>query len=197
MYKELFAGVAILLTIMGFYPYIVGILRKTIQAHVFSWLIWALTTGIVFFAQVHDGAGVGAIPIGFSAVLTVFICIMAFYRRHDISITPLDWIFLSTALFAIPIWILNDDPMWAVILLTVIDLIGFLPTVRKIYHQPFSESHAFFALFAIRNLAVVGALQYYSITTALFPIAVALACLVLMLIMQVRRLQLQTPHHSQ
>ncbi|MFC7321666.1 hypothetical protein [Halobacillus campisalis] len=68
---------AIILTLIGFYPYIRDILRGTIKPHVFSWVIWSVVTLVVYFAQVQDGGGAGAWPIGISGVLTVYVAVLA------------------------------------------------------------------------------------------------------------------------
>jgi len=49
-----------------------------------------------------------------------------------------------------------------------------------------------FALFTARNLIVIMALENYSITTVLFPAAVAAACVLLMAMLVYRRLELAT-----
>jgi len=87
----------------------------------------------------------------------------------------------------LPIWYFTSDPMWAVVILTVIDLLGFGPTIRKSYSQPQSESLGFFALFATRNLIVIMALENYTIATVLFPAAIAFACLFLITLIVYRR----------
>ena len=77
--------------------------------------------------------------------------------------------------------------MWAVIILTGVDLLGFGPTVRKSYFQPHSESLVFFGLFAVRNAVVIVALEHHSLTTVLFPAAIGAACLGLIALLIVRR----------
>ncbi|MDD2701547.1 MAG: hypothetical protein PHH36_09945 [Sideroxydans sp.] len=75
-------------------------------------------------------------------------------------------------------------------MLTVVDLLGFGPTLRKVYVAPHSESLGFFGLFAVRNSIVVIALENYSVATVLFPAAIAAACVLLMLLVAFRRRQL-------
>ena len=82
-------------------------------------------------------------------------------------------------LSALPVWMLTAEPLYAVIILTLIDLSGFLPTLRKIHREPYSESVIFFALFAVRNLLVLLALEHYSAVTILFPALTGLACLII------------------
>jgi hypothetical protein len=186
-YKEILSAVATLMTFVAFYPYLRGILGGTVTPHVFSWVIWAATTLVVFFAQVQSGGGVGAWPIGISGGITAVIALLAYARRADASITRSDWLFFISALASLPLWYFTSDPMWAVVVLTAVDILGFGPTLRKAYAFPHSESPLFFALFAVRNFLVVLALESYSIATVLFPAAVAVACVLVIALIVVRR----------
>jgi hypothetical protein len=187
MSKEILSTLAIALTLALFVPYIRSILRGSIKPHAFSWIVWGLVTFTVFLAQLSDGAGVGAWPIGVSGVITFYIALLAYLKRGDTDITPTDWWFLIAALSAFPTWYLTADPLWAVVILTAADLAGFGPTIRRTYGQPHQESPWFYGLAAVRNLLVVLALEHYSMTTVLFPSAVGLACLLLAAMLVVRR----------
>ncbi len=186
-YKEFLSAVAITLTLVAFFPYIRSILNEKIKPHVFSWVIWGTTTFVVFLAQLEDGGGVGAWPIGVSGIITIFIAILAYVKRADIVITGIDWLFFITAISSLPLWYITDDPLFAVIVLTTVDILGFGPTVRKAYADPFSESLLFFSLFAARNSLVILALENYSLTTVLFPAVIAMACLLLIAMIVYRR----------
>lgn len=186
-YKEILSALAIGLTFMAFLPYIRSIIVGTIRPHVFSWVIWGLTTFIVFLAQIEDDGGVGAWPIGVSGVITLFVALLAYIKRADVIISRVDWLFFIGALSSLPFWYMTSDPLWAVVVLTIVDLLGFGPTLRKSYLQPHSESLLFFMLFAVRNIIVVVALEHYSITTVLFPAVIAAACLLVIGMISYRR----------
>jgi hypothetical protein len=186
-YKELLSALAIGLTLLAFFPYIRSILNDEIKPHVFSWIIWGTTTFVVFLAQLGDDGGVGAWPIGVSGVITIFIAFLAFIKRADITITGIDWLFFIAALSSLPLWYFTADPLFAVIILTVVDVLGFGPTVRKSYDYPHSESIFFFFLLFARNLIVIMALENYSVTTVLFPAVIAAACLLLVILIAYRR----------
>ncbi|MBN2605796.1 MAG: hypothetical protein JXR47_00530 [Thiotrichales bacterium] len=190
LYKEVSAAIAIFITFYAFIPYILSILSGKTRAHVFSWIIWGLTTLIVFFAQIEAKGGIGAIPIGISAGITLFIALLTYTKKNDSDITKTDWWFFILALASVPVWYFTSEPIWAVAILTLVDLAGFGPTLRKAYQFPHSESPLFFGLFFIRNLCVILALESYSITTVLFPAAIALACIMLISIIIIRRRQL-------
>lgn len=191
-YKELLSAVAIALTLIAFFPYIWSILKGETRPHVFSWIIWGSTTFVVFLAQLDDNGGVGAWPIGVSGCITLFIALLAYLKRADVAITRSDWLFLVAALSSLPLWYLTSDPLWAVAILTIVDVLGFGPTVRKAYALPHSESLVFFGLFTARNLIVIPALEHHSLTTVLFPAAIATACALLMAMVAYRRHVLAT-----
>ncbi|ORU93065.1 MAG: hypothetical protein A6F70_04585 [Cycloclasticus sp. symbiont of Bathymodiolus heckerae] len=185
--NQYLSAFAIGLTFYGFYPYIRSILNSTVKPHVFSWVIWGSTTLIVFFAQLKAGGGVGAWPIGVSAIITCYVAYLAYTKKGDIHIKRIDWVFFILALSSLPLWYLTADPLWAVIILTMVDILGLLPTMRKAYEKPYEESIPFFVIIAVRNTIAVVALEVYSVTTILFPATVAVFCLLLIMIIGYRR----------
>ena len=146
-YKELLSAAAIALTLAAFYPYIRDILRGSIKPHVFSWVIWGITTVVVFLAQLQAKGGAGAWAIGVSGSITCFIALLAYIKRADVAITRMDWVFFMLALLSLPLWYVTADPLWAVILLTLLDLLGFGPSFRKAHAAPHSESLFFSGCF--------------------------------------------------
>lgn len=185
--KAVASGAAFVLTFVLFVPYIQSIRARTTIPHVLSWAIWGFGTLVVCAAQLADGAGIGAWPIGFSACITCYIAVLAYRVRDAITITRNDWLLLGLAAAAIPAWAMTTDPFWAVFFLTLADLLGFGPTIRKAYAQPYQEHAGFFALGALRNVLVLIALENYSWTTTLFPAAVGVSCLLVALFLYIRR----------
>ena len=185
--EELFSAVAMALTFIAFYPYIRAILKGRTRPHVFSWFIWAAVTFTVATAQLAGGAGVGAWPIAVSGLITGGVALLALSKSADTSIHRMDWIFLALAFPALPLWWLTADPLAAVLILTSVDLLGFGPSIRKAWALPHEENALFFTLGAIRNGFVILALEHYSWTTALFPAAVGVACLIFVGLILIRR----------
>ena len=186
--KETFGLLALILTFAAFMPYYLSIWRGNTKPHVFSWCIWGAGTVMVCTAQLADGAGIGAWPIGVSGLLTFGVAILASMRSADLSIVKLDWVFLILALSALPLWFITSTPLSAVIVLTVVDLFGFGPSVRKAYHYPHEEKATFFLIAVFRNIFVIAALENYSWTTVLFPAVVGAACVIFVLLIMLRRM---------
>lgn len=187
MSKELLSAAGIALTLAIFLPYALSVHRGQTRPHVFSWVIWALGTFVVFLAQLAGGAGIGAWPIGVSGLITMAIAVLAWQRRGDLEITRSDRLFFAAALAALPCWLLTSDPLWAVAILTGVDLAGFGPTFGKAWRRPYEEPLWFYALGSLRNLLVLLALEHYSTTTVLFPAAVGVACVALVILLAWRR----------
>jgi len=187
MYKELLSAVAIALTFIAFFPYIRSIQIGKTKPHVFSWIIWGSTTFVVFLAQLADKGGAGAWPIGVSGLVTLYVAVLAYIKKSDVTITRTDWLFFITAMMSLPLWYLSSDPLVAVVILTTVDVLGFAPTFRKAYAFPFEEKLAFFVLVAVRNVISILALANYSLTTVLFPAVTAIACLLFIVMVMYRR----------
>ena len=185
--KEFLSAIAIALTFIAFIPYIRSILQGKTKPHAFSWIIWAAVTFIVFLAQLADKGGAGAWPIGVSGIITLYVAILAYLKKSDHMITKTDWLFFILAMTSLPFWYFTSNPLWAVVILTTVDLLGFAPTFRKAYHYPYEEQLTFFVLISSRNLIAIVALENYSLTTILFPAATALACILFIQIVIVRR----------
>ncbi|NGP45578.1 hypothetical protein G4V62_11670 [Bacillaceae bacterium SIJ1] len=186
-YKEWISAIAILITIVGFFPYIRSIIRGVGKPHVFSWVIWGIATLVVFAAQLEDEGGAGAWPIGVSGAITLYVAMLAYLKRAEITVVRMDWMFLCLALASIPLWYVTSDPLIAVIIVSTMEVLGFGPTLRKSYSDPFGENLTFFILFFVRNVLAIVALENFSLTTLLFPVVASGACLVLLSVIITRR----------
>lgn len=178
---------SIALTFIAYAPYLATIRAGTTKPHFFSWLIWSITTTVVCFAQFSAEGGAGAWPTGVSAAITVYVTWLAWALHRDISITRLDWLFLALALLSLPAWFLSADPLWSVLILTAVDVLGFGPTLRKGWQEPWQEGLLFYFLFAVRSGLSVLALENRNLTTLLFPVAMVLCCLVVCVLLWWRR----------
>src|SRR5262245_55908572 len=112
--KETFAALAALLAIAGNVPYVVDILKGRVQPHAYTWFVWTIVSGIVFFGQVAKGAGIGALPTAASEIFTLIIFLLSLKYGFR-GITRSDTIFLVIALGGIVPWLLTNDPTISVV----------------------------------------------------------------------------------
>lgn len=168
--KTIIGFIAVVLTFVGYTPYIRDIFKGTTKPHVFSWFIWIITTAIIYALQVVSGAGPGSwVTLSLVAIM-VFIFILSI-KNGSKTITRIDIFFLVLALLALPLWLIVKQPTLSITLLTTIDILGFVPTIRKSWNQPHSETLSFYVITTFRHGLSVFALENYNLVTALYPVA--------------------------
>ncbi len=168
--KETVAIIASILAIFGNVPYLRDIIKRKIQPHPYTWLVWSIVSCIIFFGQVAKGAGIGALPTAASEVFTIII--FFFSLQHGFkNIKKIDTLFLIIALLGIIPWLLTNDPTISVIIAVSIDLVAFMPTIRKTFLHPETESPILYGTNVLRHILMLISLKAYNIATTLHSIA--------------------------
>jgi hypothetical protein len=179
--KELLGLAGIAVDFGSIFPYIVAILKGTKKPHSFTWVIWGLTTSIIFASQLSESAGPGSWVMGCSAGLSFLIAALSYWKNPRLHITRLDWVFFLAALGSLPLWHFTSTPLWSVVFLCGIDSMGYVPTLRKAYVLPHEESFMLFVLQIIKGVLAIAALDVYSLTTVLFPAVITVMNALLLL----------------
>src|SRR3989339_1216413 len=169
-FKNILGIVATILVFFGYIPYIRDIVKGKTKPHVYSWFIWGFVTLIAFALQLSDKAGSGAFVTLAAAIMCFVVIIFGFIYKSKVKIVKSDTIFLIFAIISLGLWLIAKQPVLSVILTVIIDLLGFAPTIRKSWNNPFSETLTFYYLNSIRFGLAIIALQKYSLLTALYPI---------------------------
>lgn len=164
--KEILASIAVVVAIIGNIPYLRDVITKKIQPHPYTWLIWTIVSAVTFFGQVAKGAGVGAIPTGVAELFTVVIFLFSLQYGFK-NIKRKDTYFLIVALLGLIPWILTKDPTLSVIIVVGIDVVAFVPTLRKTYAHPKTETPILYSMNVLRHILTLFSLQTYNIATTL------------------------------
>jgi hypothetical protein len=168
--KEWLGLISVVLTFVAYFPDLWLQIRKKINLHMFSWIIWGLANGVAFLGQRSDDAGAGSWAAGTMSLLC-FIIVGLSCSRAEKNITKSDGLALVISAFIFPVWYLTSDPLGAVLLATAIDVIGTYPTARKSFAKPFSESLTAWSLSAFRAFVTLLALENYTVVTITYPVA--------------------------
>ena len=187
--KQSIGILAIVLTVLGYTPYVRDVLAGKTRPHAFTWLVTGLLTGISFFAQAANGAGLGAWVTGLGAIGSVGIFLLAFWYGER-RIVAADWVCLAGAAAALALWVITDDPLLSLVLIICTDLFGFAPTVRKSWLRPHEETVSVYLLTALRFSLAIAAMGSYSIVTWLYPAYIAAVTCSLSVLLIVRRRQI-------
>lgn len=169
--KELLAIVATILIVVAYVPYIRDILKGKTRPHVYTWFVSGLVTFIAFGLQLSDGAGWGAVPTFVAALAGFMIFILSFSQSKRATITRSDTFFFVMALAATALWLIADQPVLSVIIVTLVDILAFVPTFRKSWQKPDQETLSTYLVNMLRFSISTIAVQHYSFVTVLYPLS--------------------------
>ena len=171
--KTLLTVVAILFALLAYINYFRDIFRGKTKPHAFTWLVWCTMSTVAFFSQVIDGCGVGTWVLAFTAIVDLIIFTLAIYKgKTDIS--NVDWFCLMGAFLGVSLFTFNNDPPMSLIIISAVDIIGFIPTVRKSLIRPYEETVVTFGFTSLKYLFAIMALENYTFITVYYPSVVAL-----------------------
>lgn len=142
---EAWGALATLVVIAGYWPYIISFAKGGAKPHVFSWLLWGATSFVIFIGQVEGHAGPGAWMMLANGVMAVFIglCALRWGERH---IEKNDWIAALTGATGLAAWLVTDHIIAALLVMALVDLMAFAPTMRKSWHKPEEENLPFYVI---------------------------------------------------
>lgn len=168
-YKFWLASIAVVMALYAYIPYLIGIFKGETKPHVFTWIIWSIVTSIAVVIQFIEGGGMGTWPTMAAAITCLFITLLAFkYGSKDIQ--KVDYFFLVASLSAIPLWIVTNNPLYSALLVTFIEIVAAIPTIRKSWHKPEEEVTSTYGINTVRYFLSIVALASFSISTVAYPV---------------------------
>ncbi len=184
--KIVSAVLSILIGVAAFIPYIRDIFLKQTKPHIYTWLIWSITQGVAVFGLWYGNGGPGSIELTIGTFL-VFLIFLFSLRHGTKDITISDTIVFIIALFAIAAWKLLHNPALAIFMVSAIDAFGYIPSYRKIWKEPHSETVLSWTLFAFGNLFAILALTEYNALTLTYLITITTCNFILVFLCLLRR----------
>lgn len=185
-FKFILAILSSIFAISCFIPYIVDIFKGTTKPHSYTWLIWAILQTIGAIAMLSGGAGIGVASLVIGAVLCGFVFILSlFYGTHNIKF--FDKVCLAGAFVAIGFYFFLHSALLSVLMVIIIDLIGFFPTLRKTYEEPNTETVSTYILSSISSFLALLALSIFTLTTSIYLISLVITNLICAFVILHRR----------
>lgn len=194
-FKLLLGSITVFLTIIAYIPYIKSIFDGKTKPHSYSWFVWSINTLVVALLQLSHGAGAGAFMTVTVEVMSLFIFVVSLTKYGNRDITRLDALFAFLALTALVLWLFVKQPLASTILILMVDIAAFVPTVRESWKNPYSEILTFYLINVFRFIITLFALESYSILTALYPSMWLLVNALFSLMLVTRRKSLLRRNH--
>lgn len=191
-YKTIISSIAVALAMGSYIPYFRDIAKGKTKPHTFSWLVWSLLHAIGFAASFIKGGGAGSWVTGAStlACSTVFIIAL---KKGETKLHPYDWFAMAGAFVALIFWWFTSEPTLSVILIALIDVLGFLPTFRKSYFNPFGETAITYLMGSVYFSLSLIALESYTIATWFYPASIIIVNTAFVSMLYIRKKAVRVP----
>lgn len=188
--KELIGGIAVVLTFLAYIPYYRDILKGKTRPHIYSWSLWALLTVLLVALQIEGGAGPATWVTAAAGLLCIGVVIFSL-KNGKRDITKSDTVVAILSLGAIFFWLIVDQPIISIILVILADMFAFVPTVRKSFNDPYSETLSLYVTNALRFGLALLAVEQYTFLSSSWIVAWICGNAGLALLLVVRRKQIK------
>lgn len=175
------------LNLIGSSSYVVHTVQGKTKPNRVSWLMWALAPMIALAAEIHADVGIQALLtfiVGFGPAM-VFAA--SFVNRKSVwKITKFDILCGVLSMMGVVAWLFTKDGDYAIAFVIIGDIFAAIPTLRKSYTNPETESYLVFLLASINAALVLLTIDNWNFATYAFPIYILAICLVLVWLIKLR-----------
>jgi hypothetical protein len=162
--------VAAILGVISFFPYFSSIFRGETKPQRATYGIWSFIGIVEVGSYVASGARATVLLPLVYLIGEIAIFVLSFKRGMG-GTNKLDFICLAGALMGIIGWVVTNNPHVALYLSIFASLCGFIPTVKKTYFLPRTESALSWGIAGVAatlNLLAVPHLELYLIVYPLY-----------------------------
>jgi hypothetical protein len=189
--KAAISAIAVFLTFAAYVPYYRDIIKGKTHPHVYSWSLWGLLTVLLVALQIKGGAGPATWVTAAAGLLCGGVVIFGLKDgKKDITVS--DTVVAVLSLIAIGFWLIADQPVISMLLVILADSLAFIPTIRKSWHKPYSETLSLYVTNAFRFFLALAAVETYSFLSASWIAAWAIANGLFSVMLVMRRRQVKT-----
>lgn len=184
--------VAIVASIIAFgnlIYYLIATHKGHTKPHLYTWLIWGIVTVVVAYTQFSSKGGAGSMITAIIAFNCFAIALLAYFKGEK-EFTLSDKLCLGGCIISIAIWPIFQAPLLSLVMVTIIDTLGFYPTLRKSYKNPHQENIISFSMYGFTYFLSLFALEKINLLTTLYPIAISTTAFGLVAFLIIRRKQL-------
>lgn len=168
-YHFIFGIIAATCSIVAETFYIPSILRHETKPNRASWIIWNITNIILLASYFSLGART-TILLPVIYCINGFIILILAIRYGVSSWSRLDFVAIFIAVCSLIIWFITKNPLTALLMNLVMDASGYLPTIRKSYIDPSSESLIAWSFIFLGTCFNLLAINVFSFGIIIYPI---------------------------
>lgn len=182
--------ISILLSIYGSYKYIYDTIKGTTRPNRVSQSLWAVAPLIGVGAAISSGADwMTTVRTFMAGFVPLMILIASFANKNGYwKTTKFDYFCGMFSIIALVLWLIIDLPVYAVLLAAIADLFAAVPTIKKSWTNPESETGIAYILSLISVLVILPTIKVFDIQNTAFQIYLILVNIIIIFSIYRRRI---------
>jgi len=127
--------------LLAAFAYIRSMFRSATNPNRMTWLMWAVAPFTATAAAVSKGVGWAVLPVFMSGFSPFLIFTASFFTKKAYwKLSSFDYLCGALSVSALVFWYLTDEPNVAIVFAMVSDAFAAVPTLRKAWNHPETES---------------------------------------------------------
>jgi hypothetical protein len=175
-----FVFLAAALSVVGAYGYIRDTLAGDTSPNRVTWSLWSVEGVMAFIVEIQQHVGLASTMTLMLGLIPCAVVAASFRNPHSVwKIGPFDIVCGTISVAGLVFWGFVNEPTVALVAFVVADQVAGLPTVRKSWLAPNTESPRVFFLGAINCAITLLTLKALTTAGGLFPACVLVGDLIM------------------
>lgn len=181
---------SIALSVYGSYNYIYDTLKGTTRPNRVSQSLWAIAPLIGVGAALSSGADWMTTVRTFMAGFVPFVIVIASFANKNgyWKTTRFDYLCGVFSVIALVLWLAADLPIYAVLLAATADFFAAIPTIKKSWTNPESETGIAYVMSLCSVLVTIPTIKVFDIQNTAFQIYLLVVNIILIVAIYRKRI---------
>ena len=166
------------LSLAGFAPYITAVLRQGARPNRATWWIWTVAGAIIFASYYSSGGGPSSWVAASYVLGPLAVALLSIWRGEG-GFSRLDSACLGATGLSLAAWTFTKNPLLSLSMNIVVDAAGALPTIKKTWLAPRSESLSAWLLFLLADVLNLFAVPDWRNWNVAYPLYLTTLALVI------------------
>lgn len=167
--KTIIGEIAGIINIVAYIPYVISIIKRETRPSIVTWWIWAALEVMLSVSYIMSGAeSTKWLPIAsFFGMFLVAILSLKYGKK---SWTTIDATCLAGAILGIMVWIFFGNPVVALAVFLIVDMLAIIPTIVKSWDDPYGEDLFAWIITFLSGAFNIFAIERWTSSIAMLPL---------------------------
>ncbi|MES2315334.1 MAG: hypothetical protein V4486_01210 [Patescibacteria group bacterium] len=183
MLPEYTIFIGVILFITGYYIYTRDMFKGATRPNLVSWFIWTLAPFIASYFQLKAGARFSVLPVFLAGFGPLLVIIASFWSKNKYwKLSLFDIICGTLALLSLLLYIVTQNLAISIIFAILADAWAFVPTIKKSWTNPESETGILYFFAIISNIIGLLVIKDWSFTIYSFGAYLVVANIIIVFV---------------